>query len=196
VLVLHHVTMLAVELHKTESLLVSLWSSWGAFASFVVAGVAFFVSVSQARTAKKALRLSLLQDERSNARLQVSLKDAIDWIPDATCRWIAVRLLVLNPSDSQGALTEADLSISYRSLNGKLLVLKIGSDSVGVYLPKGVTGLMLPTSLASNGAVEGWFIFQIHNSLLREASVESYTVTLYDSRGVSASVQPIIFRRC
>lgn len=62
-------------------------------------------------------------------------------------------------------------------------------------MPDEVSRISLPATLANNGAVEGWLIFQIHNSLLEGAAVESYTVTLYDSRGINATVQPIIFRR-
>lgn|SRR5487761_927234 len=187
--------MLAAELHKIGSLLSSLWNTWGAAAGFAVAVIALLVSMSQTRIAKKALRLSLLQDERSHARLEVNLRNAVDWIPDDASRCIGVHILVLNASDSQGTLTGAELSITYRTSTGRLLVLKVPCDVKSDLLPEGVTRIVLPAALSNNGAVEGWLTFQVHNSLLEAAVVEGYTVTLYDSRGISANVQPIIFRR-
>jgi hypothetical protein len=187
--------MLAAELHKTESLLSSLWNTWGAAAGFAVAVIALLVSMSQTRIAKKALRLSLLQDERSHARLEANLRNAVDWFSDEASRWIGVHVLVLNASDSQGALTEAELSITYRTSTGRLLVLKVPYNVRSDDLPEGVARIVLPAALSNNGAVEGWLTFQVHNSLLEGAAVESYTVTVYDSRGISANVQPIIFQR-
>ena len=41
---------------------------------------------------------------------------------------------------------------------------------------------------------DGWLIFRLDDALIGDASIESYDVILFDSRGISQGVQPWIIR--
>jgi hypothetical protein len=189
------VIMLAAEPHKTSSTLLTLWNTWSPVVSLVVAIAAFYISVSQAQIAKRALKLSLLQDARRNARLDLDLKESATWRPlGKACKYIGVRVLAVNPTDSQATLTGAELRISYSIRAGKIVVLKVSHDASEGDVPRELVGLNLPAALPSNGALEGWLFFRLDDALIGDASVEHYEVMVSDSRGISQSVYPWIMK--
>jgi hypothetical protein len=188
--------MLAVELHTATFNISGIWRTWGPVLALIVAAATGVAIFTQGRSAKEALRLAREQDERSRARLNVELKDAIRWFSaNDPFRYFGVRLLVVNPSDSSGTLVGAELHVSYRTVNGRLLMLKVPHDVKGVALPEEISPITLTAGLPSNGALDGWLIFQVPYSMLEQAEIEGYIVTLYDSRNMRRTVQPSIFRR-
>jgi hypothetical protein len=184
--------MLLAEVQKVAAAAhASLWSIWGPIASLAIAAAALLVSLSLRATAKKALQLSEREEERRKARLDISLKDAVSWRPsDTPSRWIAVRVLAVNPTDGQGSLIEAELHVAYKTQAGSALVLRIPHSSPSAHLREGIEPFELPVPLPSNGAVDGWFAFQMDDALIGRGSIESYEVVVGDARGISQSVQP------
>jgi len=181
--------------HSVASTLLTQWQTWSPVASIAVAAIALIVSLAQARIAKKALRLSLLQDARRNARLDLNLKESVTWRPPGqACKCIGVRVLAVNPTDGQAALVGAELHISYSLPSSRILVLKVPHNANRTGPSVGLVGLNLPAALPSNGALEGWLIFQLDDALIGNASIESYEVMVSDSRGISQSVHPWIMK--
>jgi hypothetical protein len=75
------------------SALVSLWRAWGPAASLLVAALAVVISLSQARSARKALQLSLRQDAQKSARLDLIVKDSALWaLAGSGRRFVGVRI--------------------------------------------------------------------------------------------------------
>jgi hypothetical protein len=135
------VTMPTPGSHSVASTLFTSWQTWSPVASIAVAAIALIVSLSQARIAKKALRLSLLQDSRRNARLDLSLKQSVTWRPPGEARkCIGVLVLAVNPTDGQAALIGAELCISYSLPSSQILVLKIPHDPNGAGPSPGLVG--------------------------------------------------------
>ena len=188
--------MLAVELHKATFNISGIWNTWGVVVALIVSAATGLATISQGRSAREALRLAREQDERSRAQLNVELKDAIRWIPaNESHRCFGVHVLVVNPADSSGTLVATELHVSYRMVNARLLTLKVPHDVRGVAMPEQISPITLPASLSSNGALDGWFIFQVPDPIIKQAQIQGYIVTVYDSRDISRTVQPSIFRR-
>ena len=104
-------------------------------------------------------------------------------------RWVAVHVLAVNPTDNQGSLIEAELHVAYKTQAGSALVPEPHS-STSAHLREDVTPFGLPVPLPSNGAVDGWFTFQMDDALIGGGSIESYEVVIDDARGISQSVRP------
>lgn len=165
-------------------------------ASVVIAAVALLVALSNRRTAKRALELSERQEARREARLDLSLKEAVSWRPSGrACRWIGVRVLAVNPTDRDGSLIAADLHITYRIPGGRELVVKIPHGGDDEALAERMEPLLeIPVSLPSNGAAAGWLMFKIGDALIGDAAIERYDVVLHDSRGPVERVEPWVLR--
>lgn len=151
------------------------WGTWVTVASVIVALLALLV-------AKRALGLSQQQEERRQAKLDLSLKDAVSY-RDVTRdrRWIGVEVLAVNPTDRDGAIVAADLHVTYRS-DGRQLLLKVPHQSRGN--PFGATrqAIDVPTPLPANGAISGWLLFRVDDGLI-EGPIDRYDIVVGDSRG-------------
>ena len=187
------VAMLAVATH--DSVLASIWYRWSPVVSLAVAALAMITTLSQARSAKKALHLSLLQDARRTARLDLSLRDSALWtIPGAGRRFVGVRVLVVNPADSSATLTHAELNLSYEVAPERILTVKIPVAENTDSISEMQSALVLPIPLPGSGAVEGWLIFGFDCDLVGDRPIRGYDIIVNDSRGVAASVQPWVMR--
>lgn len=182
-------------LQETTSSHVDPWQSWASGASAVIAAIALLVSLSNRKTAKRALDLSERQEARRAAHLDLSLREAISWRPAGrTSRWIGVHVLAVNPTDRDGSLIAADLHITYTIPSGAVMVVKIPHSAKDAAMPEGIAPLKMPTPLPSNGAAAGWLIFKVDDALIGDAAIERYDAVLRDSRGPVESVQPWVLR--
>lgn len=151
-------------------------------ASVVVALLALLVTVSNRATARKALALSRLQEERRQAQLDLSLKDTVSY-RDVTrgVRWIGAEVLAVNPTDRGGAVVAADLHVTYRS-KGIEFLLKVPHRSRGNPFGAARQAIEVPTQLPANGAISGWLLFPIDDGLI-EGPIDRFDIVVGDSRG-------------
>lgn len=182
-------------LQETASSNVDPWQVWAPGASAVIAAIALLVSLSNRKTAKRALYLSECQEARRAARLDLSLHEAISWRPAGrACRWIGVRVLAVNPTDRDGSLIAADLHITYTIPGGTVMVVKIPHRADAEAMPESIAPLEVPAPLPGNGAVAGWLMFKVDDALIGDAAIERYDAVLHDSRGPVEGVQPWVLR--
>jgi len=162
---------------------------WISIVSIAIAVAALAVSLSQTWIANKALRLGKIQDARRKARLDVSLKESVAWVPvDESCKYMCALLLVVNPAESETTLIRAELHITYSPAPNQMLVIKIPHEERLIGAPDEIVPVAIQSPLRANGALEGWFVFRLIDDLIGSHSIKDYNVVLYDSRGIMQSV--------
>lgn len=182
-------------LQKLSSTSANPWATWAPVASVVIAAFSLFAAIANRKTAKKALKLSQIQEERRTARLDVSLMEAVSWRPsNEAWRLIGMRILAVNPTDRDGSLVSAELNVAYTAGGSRLMVLKIPHAAAVRGMPKHITPLEMPIGLPSNGAIKGWLVFKINDELVSGAAIEGYDATIRDSRGPTEHIQAWILR--
>lgn len=171
------------------------WSRWVPVASACMALAALLVALSNRNTARRALALSIQQEERRAARLTVTLDDSASWrVPDAP-RWVGMKVLAVNPTDRDATLVGAELHVTYTRRTGQTMTVKVRHGTSTGCLPAGVTALDLPVRLQANGAVVGWLTFRLPAELFPDdAGIDRYDAVLQDSRGIAATVTASILR--
>lgn len=157
----HADCVLWMALQETTSSNVDPWQAWLPVASTIIATIALLVSLSNTKTAKRALDLSERQEGRRAARLDLSLREAISWRPAGrACRWIGVHVLAVNPTARDGSLIAADLHITYTISGGAVMDVKIPHDVNDKVFPESIAPLEVPAPLPSYGAAAGWLMFK------------------------------------
>lgn len=158
-----------------------------AVASAVIALGSLLVSLSNRRTARRALRLSERQEERRAARLDVDLIEGVSWrgVDPKAPRWIGMNMRAVNPTDRGGSIVAADLHVAYATPAGVLIVVKVphAADARPDLPPP----LVLPASLPANGGLQGWLMFELKPGLVA-GPIDRYSVVLSDGRGISKEV--------
>lgn len=171
------------------------WTGWAPLASVCVALVALLVTLSNRNTARRALALSVQQEERRAARLTVTLDDSASWRMPGAPRWVAMRVLAVNPTDRDATLVGAELHVTYTRRTGETMTVKVRHDTGSDNVPAGVTALDVPVRLQANGAVAGWLTFRLPAELFPDdAGIDRYDAVLQDSRGIAATVTASILR--
>lgn len=171
------------------------WTRWLPVASAVVALLALLVSLSNRNTARRALRLSLQQEERRKARLTVTLDDSASWRRPGAPRWVGMKVLAVNPTDRDAALVGADLHVAYTLPSGHAMTVKIRHETTGQAYPSEITALDLPIAVLANGAIAGWLTFRLPADMFPEgAGIDRYDAVLQDSRGITATVSASALR--
>jgi hypothetical protein len=172
-----------------------VWESSAPVISAAVAVVALLVALSNRQIAKRALGLSERQEERRNARLELSLDDAVSWRPvGEVWRWIGIHLLAVNPTDRSGSLVGAELHVTYTTRNGAAgIVVKIPHETTVV--PRGgMAPIHIPADLPANGAVRGWLLFRLHDEVVGPGAIQRFDAVVRDSRGPVVAIQAGILR--
>jgi hypothetical protein len=163
--------------------------------SAVVALLALLVALSNRKTARRALALSVQQEERRAARLTVTLDDSTSWRLPGAPRWVGMKILAVNPTDRDAALVGADLHVAYALPTGCAMTVKVRHEATADAFPADITALDLPVRLQANGAVAGWLMFRLPSDLFPNgAGIDRYDAVLQDSRGISATVSASVLR--
>lgn len=172
------------------------WRTWASIASAVVAGLALLVSLSNRRTARRALRLSERQEERRSPGLDLSLIEAVSWRPARGVKFcgIGMQVLAINPSDRDGALVGVDLHLTYTTPTGIITTVKVPHGPRGMAIPEVIEPLEIPAALPVNGAVSGWLVFKIDDGLTGGGPIDCFEAVVRDSRGPTESVQACLGR--
>ncbi|NYF56567.1 hypothetical protein HDA35_002398 [Micromonospora purpureochromogenes] len=160
------------------------WQEWIPVVSAVIAVTALVVSILNRRTANKALRLSIAQEERRIARLDLQLMEQISWRPKgADYRWVLAQVLIVNRSDRDGSITKAELRVGYLTVAGARLDVHLPHTILPDQIQPGVESIKIPVLVKANDAISGWLSFKVKNDLTDGRRVEEYAVLVYDSRG-------------
>ncbi|TCB91603.1 hypothetical protein E0H26_25275 [Micromonospora zingiberis] len=162
------------------------WQEWIPACSALIAAAALIVSILNRRTANKALRLSLAQEDRRIARLDLQLMEQISFRPrGADYRWVLAQVLIINRSDRDGSIVKAELRVGYLTNAGARLDVHLPHASLRESDPikPDVESIKLPALIKANDAISGWLSFKVKNELTNDRRVEEYLVLVHDSRG-------------
>jgi hypothetical protein len=170
--------------------------TWVDMASLAIPLLALSVSVLSLFVSYRAFRLSSKQEERKRPLLVPSLLNAyVQFCEEEKVRVYAFQLSISNPSDSNNAIANLDLQITYGTpAQAEVTVRLPSSPSRGkafAALPK-FHSLSPPVRLDAHQTVIGWATFLAPEAIIRNAKIEGYTVALFDSHGVEASVESIM----
>ena len=130
--------------------------------------------------------LAKTQDRRREPKLKAAFIGG-DYTVDVPkgARTYHIRLSISNVSDSDNAVTRAELRLKYRLREGADITVRLqqlNSDDQ----------LQLPMRVAAHDAVAGWCRFLVMPEILRGNSIESYNIELTDAHDEMVSVAPLI----
>lgn len=140
-------------------------------------------------------RLTLTQEERRLPRLIPTLvhgyyQDG----KDNRGRAYAFHVTVTNPTDSNNAITTAELSITYLTVDRVQMTMKLRANEPAAksFVKDQEESLAIPTAISAHNAVSGWLRFHIPAAMLANRDIEAYRLTLIDPHGETANVDPIL----
>ncbi|MEU7613891.1 hypothetical protein [Micromonospora sp. NPDC049204] len=107
------------------------WTQGVPVASAAVALLALLVALSNRNTSRRALALSMQQEERRAARLDVTLANSASWRRSGASRWVGFNILAVNPTDRDATIVGADLHIAYTLPSGQTMTVKVGHRITG-----------------------------------------------------------------
>ena len=170
-----------------------LAKSW---TDIVVAGMAvaaFIVSVGSFKVSLQALRLSQRQDDRKQPKLSLSLLDSyFESLPE-TGRLYSFLLSLGNPTDSDNAVAQIEMHLSYVIEDNILMTVKLPPsladfDSYTNNHPR----LRTPFRITAHDTASGWCNFLIAPGVLGGRRVESYQIVVTDSHLAETSVDAFV----
>ena len=108
----------------------------------------------------------------------------------------AFLVTVRNPSDSNNAISEADLAVTYLTKERVQLTVKLRADETAQFDP--VQGkaseLRIPVSIPAHDTVSGWLYFRMPPAMAADITIESYSLILTDTHGKASEVVPILIQ--
>jgi hypothetical protein len=162
-----------------------------------VAVAGFCISIFNLYFTWQSRRLAREQERRRLPRLVPSLVNGyFQDDKDAGARAYAFHVTVTNPTDSNNAIAEADLAITYLTAERTQMTVKLRANgSPALNFVKGQdTTLAVPASISAHNAVSGWLRFQVPAALLAGVTIESYRLIFTDPHREEASVAPILIQ--
>lgn len=165
-------------------------------ANLAIALLALLIAVLSFIVSYKAFQLAQKQDERKRPLLVPSLLGGyVHFRGDKKVRVYAFLLSISNPSDSNNALANIELHITYRMpAQVQVTTRLLSSSSRGDAFAKlsEFSILSTPARLDAHQTLTGWAVFHVSEGILKDATVEGYTVALFDSHGIKSSVEAIM----
>lgn len=171
-------------------------STLATLASATAAWIALVLSIVNARTSRRALRLSEQQEARRKPSLAVYLQEGfVSPSPQRDARIYALLLSVSNKSDNNNSVAEAALHLTYSKPDTRQLTVKFVA-TMGVLPPfqRNQASLPIPTRIDAHQAISGWYYFCVDDVILNGARVERTVIVLRDTHGNEISAEPLILR--
>ena len=165
-------------------------------APLAVASTALLVSLSSFIVSFRAFRLAQRQDDRRRPSLVPSLLNGyVQFRKEG--RAYAFLLSISNTSDSNNAVAKIELHLTYKRSTGEPLTVQLPAshsrEDAFIDLTE-FTPLATPARLDAHQTLVGWSLFRVSKAILEDAKVEAYSVALFDSHDVKATVEPIMIQ--
>lgn len=158
--------------------------------------IAALVSIGSLLVSFKALRLAEQQDVRKRPVLVVSLLNAyVQFEERDKARNYAFLISISNRSDSDNAVAQLDLYITYKTLAQAVITARAPSEKItsGTFLELAASSLLTPPiRIDAHQTITGWATFRIAEPILRDATIEEYIVSAIDSHNITTSVGAIM----
>ena len=140
-------------------------------------------------------RLLHEQEKRKTLRLDATLMHCFYNSDENTGdRFYEFQLMVRNPSDSNNAISQADLKITYITNERMTLTAIIRTNEFKS--PSFVYGetsfLEVPKSISARDTIAGWLRFHIPKLIFLDNEIESHEILIRDTNGYTTSLVPIL----
>jgi hypothetical protein len=173
-------------------------STWPAIASAIAAWLAALLAYRSARTSKRALTIAKRQEQRRQPVLIPYLVEGYVRLVDDEQRFrlYAFLLSVSNPSDTDNAIAQLDLHVTYTTAEGLRMTVEVPANAMlgTAFVSSDSRSLGVPIRVDAHQTTAGWVYFRINESLLERVSIDGYMLVVTDSHGYHASVEPILIR--
>tara|TARA_R110002020_G_scaffold58354_2_gene159929 strand:+ start:854 stop:1402 length:549 start_codon:yes stop_codon:yes gene_type:complete len=160
-----------------------------------IAVAGFCISIVNLYFTWQGRKLANEQEKRRLPRLVPSLVNGyFQDAKDGSGRVYAFLITVTNPTDSNNAVAEVDLSITYLTTDRVQMTMKVRANER--LAPSFVKGqdetLAVPASISAHNAISGWLRFHTPGPMLLDRDIESYRLILTDTHRENVSVAPIL----
>lgn len=140
-------------------------------------------------------KLAREQEKRRNPHLVPSLTNGYFRTGEGDAgRVYAFLIMVANPTDSNNAIVNADLAITFLTKERLQMTLNIRSGgALAVNFVKGQgEAVNTPISIAAHNAISGWACFYVPSQVLLNREIESYRLIFTDTHGEDSCLVPIL----
>jgi hypothetical protein len=163
-----------------------------AILSAIAAWLALAFSIYGVYAARKALRISEIQEERQKPDLVPYLvQSSYCFDEDDKNRIYAFLISISNRSDSNNAIARADLTITYETSSHALMSVKIDTDvSVGSSFPVDTdVPFRLPVRIDAHQTLSGWLFFRADRSIFHGHDIVGRRIVFSDTHGVEQALE-------
>ncbi len=170
---------------------------FAAVASAIAAWLALSLSVLNIFTSRRALRISEQQEARRNPSLVAYLQDGYVAVGvKSSSRVYAILISLSNRSDSDNAIAQAMLLLTYIKSGDTQLTLKVGveGEAPSIFTDKSANHLRVPIRIDAHQTVSGWCFFAVDDAILEDSHIERTQVAFVDTYGNQTTVEPLIIR--
>jgi hypothetical protein len=170
---------------------------FAAVATATAAWLALLLSVFNVFTSRRALRISEQQEARRKPSVVAYLQDGYVAVGIKThSRVYAILISLSNRSDSNNAIAQAMLLLTYIKSSGTQLTLKVGAEGEppSMFIDKSANHLRLPIRIDAHQTVSGWCFFAVDNAILEDAHIDRTQMMFVDTYGNETTVEPLIIR--
>lgn len=133
------------------------------------------------------------QDRRRKPALVIDLLDSrLFHMPNS--RIYCFQLRVRNPSDSDNAISIADLWFLFATRAGASLIVKIPQANAALKPSDIGDPLPIPTKIGAHNVVTGWCWFELTDEIAGDNLVESHDLHIQDTHGLISTLRPRILQ--
>jgi hypothetical protein len=163
--------------------------------------VSFFsllISWRSGKRAARALSISEGQEQRRQPRLGIYMVRGYRR-RGSKRQLFGFLVSVTNPTDTNNSIARAELQITYLLEDDVNVVCRVshaeGLDENALADPKGVANVFsLPAHIDAHQTLSGWFLFALDDSVIGKGTVDSHSLILEDTHGISTDTGPIMVR--
>jgi hypothetical protein len=111
-------------------------------------------------------------------------------------RVYAILISLSNRSDSNNAIAQAMLLLTYVKSNGAQLTLKVDAkgEPPNAFTEKSANHLRVPIRIDAHQTVSGWCFFSVDDAILEDSHIDRTQVAFVDTYGNESTVEPLIIR--
>jgi hypothetical protein len=143
------------------------------------------------------LRISEQQEARRKPLVVAYLQDGyIAAGIEPGSRVYAILVSLSNRSDSNNAITQTILLLTYAKESGTQLTVKVDPEMEvpKAFTDKSVNHLRVPIRIDAHQAVSGWCFFAVDDAILEGAHIDRTQLAFIDTHGNETTVEPLIIR--
>jgi len=170
---------------------------WISGLALLVSACSAFFSWISLKRAGRALEIAESQEKHRQPQLRVYLVNGYRRLVPKR-QLFGFLVSVSNPTDINNSIARAELQIMYFLENDVNAVCRVqhdptlgdsaGSDGAPA------TVFALPVHIDAHQTASGWFLFALDDDVIRAGTVDSHSLILEDTHGVSTKTNPIMVR--